>query len=45
MATLNDVTKKSKSLANVISKTVTSYAPRKTGNLQSSLDLKSNLNV
>jgi hypothetical protein len=37
MPTLAEITKKSKSLANVISKTVTSYAPRKTGNLQRAL--------
>jgi hypothetical protein len=37
MATLQEITKKSRSLANTISRKVASYAPRKTGNLQSAL--------
>jgi hypothetical protein len=45
MATLADVTKKSRSLANVISKTVASYAPRKTGNLKSALKRANNINT
>lgn len=45
MATLNDITKKSKSLADVISKTVASYAPRKTGNLQRALRRANNVNT
>ena len=45
MATLAEITKKSKSLANVISRTVASYAPRKTGNLQSALKRANNINT
>ena len=45
MATLSDITKKSKSLSNVISKTVASYAPRKTGNLQRALKRTNNINT
>jgi hypothetical protein len=45
MPTLAEITKKSKSLANVISRTVASYAPRKTGNLQSALKRANNINT
>ena len=45
MATLSDITKKSKSLSNTISKTVASYAPRKTGNLQRALKRANNINT
>jgi hypothetical protein len=45
MATLNDITKKSKSLADSISKKVASYAPRKTGNLQNALKRANNVNT
>jgi hypothetical protein len=45
MATLNDITKKSKSLANIISRSVASYAPRKTGNLQRALKRANNINT
>jgi len=45
MATLADVTKKSKSLANVISRTVASYAPVKTGNLKRALKRANNINT
>jgi hypothetical protein len=49
MATLAEITKKSKSLSNVISRTVASYAPRKTGptggNLQRALKRANNINT
>jgi hypothetical protein len=45
MATLNDVTKKSKSLADVISRSVAKGAPRKTGNLQRALKRANNINT
>ena len=45
MATLSDITKKSKSLSDVISRRVASYAPRKTGNLQSALKRANNINT
>jgi hypothetical protein len=45
MPTLAEITKKSKSLANVISKTVASNAHRKTGNLQRALKRANNINT
>jgi hypothetical protein len=45
MPTLAEITKKSKSLANVISRSVASYAPRKTGNLQRALKRANNINT
>lgn len=45
MATLADITKKSKSLADSISKRVASYAPNKTGNLRSALKRANNVNT
>jgi hypothetical protein len=45
MPSLNDITKKSKSLANIISRSVASYAPRKTGNLQRALKRANNINT
>lgn len=45
MATLADITKKSKSLADSISKRVASYAPKKTDNLRSALKRANNVNT
>lgn len=45
MASLNDITKKSKSLADTISKTVASKAPVKTGNLKKALRRANNINT
>lgn len=45
MATLNDITKKSKSLADTISNRVASYAPVKTGNLKRALRRANNANT
>lgn len=45
MATLNDITKKSKSLADTISKTVANKAPVKTGNLKRALRRANNINT
>ena len=45
MASLNDITKKSKSLADTISKTVANKAPVKTGNLKRQLRRANNINT
>ena len=45
MATLADITKKSRSLADTISRSVASRAPRKTGNLQRALKRANNINT
>ena len=45
MATLSDITKKSKSLADTISKRVASYAPVKTGNLKRALRRANNVDT
>jgi hypothetical protein len=45
MASYNDVVKKSKSLADVISRSVAKGAPRKTGNLQRALKRANNINT
>lgn len=45
MATLSDITKKSKSLADTISKRVASYAPVKTGNLKRALRRANNIDT
>lgn len=45
MATLADITKKSRSLADTISRSVASRAPRKTGNLQRALIRANDVNT
>ncbi len=45
MATLADITKKSRSLADTISKSVAAKAPRDTGNLQKALKRANNVNT
>jgi hypothetical protein len=45
VATLADITKKSRSLADTISRSVASRAPRKTGNLQRALKRANNINT
>lgn len=45
MASLNDITRKSKSLADTISRTIASKAPYKTGNLQKALKRANNVNT
>jgi len=44
MATLNDITKKTKSLADVISRSVANKAPVKTGNLKRAIRRANNFN-
>jgi hypothetical protein len=45
MASYNDIVKKSKTLADVISRSVANKAPRKTGNLQRALKKANNINT
>jgi len=45
MATLNDITKKTKTLADVISKKAAKFAPKKTGTLRDALIRENNFNT